>query len=166
MQSFIFIISISLAFVLEWFLARLLYPMGFSPPIVIAVLIFWWWRHPLFTKLVAGLVVGFLLDSMSLFHFGTYLVVIGVAAILGSIVESSFSRPHEFLPRNISTALPLFFIIFFISPVSEFIGWFKGATFYFTVTEMVSIAYGALFWSIVLSLVAVTLNRFLTTRRP
>lgn len=164
MQSLLFIIIISLAFVLEWFLARMLYPVGFSPPIVIAVLIFWWWRHPLFTRLIAGLVVGFLLDSMSLFHFGTYLVVISAAAILGNMVESLFSHPGEFLPRSISTAFPLFFIIFFISPVSGFIGWFKGATFYFTATEMVSITYGALFWSIVFSMVVVAFNRFL--RRP
>lgn len=166
MQKVFFIIIILLAFALEWSLARMLYPVGFSPPIVIAVLIFWWWRHPLFTRLVAGLVVGFMLDSMSLFHFGTYLVVIGVAAILGSIVESLFSRPSAFLPRSISTAIPLFFVIFFISPVSGLIGWLKGATFYFTVIEMASVIYGALFWSIVLSLVVVTFNRFLTARRP
>lgn len=163
MQKVLFIIIILLALALEWSLARMLYPVGFSPPIVMAVLIFWWWQKPFFIRLVAALAVGFLLDSMSLFHFGTYLIVIGASAILGSIIESSFSHPHEFLPRTISTALPLFFIIFFISPVSGLIGWFQGATFYFTATEMTLITYGALFWSIVLSLVAVTLNKFLAS---
>lgn len=166
MQKVLFIIIILLALALEWFLARMLYPVGFSPPVVMAALIFWWWRHPFFIRFVAGLAVGFMLDSMSLFHFGTYLVVIGASAILGSIVESLFSHPNAFLPRSISIALPLFFVIFFISPVSGLIGWFKGAAFYFTATQMASVTYGALFWSIVLSLVAVTLNRFLTARRP
>ena len=159
MQKVLYIISVSLALVLEWVLARMPYPVGFSPPVVVAVLIFWWWQKPLFTRLLAGAVVGFLLDSLSLFPFGTYLIVITVAAFLSGMMGSLFSRPYEFLPRSIGMASLLFFVIFFISPLARLIGWLKGGTFYFTAMEMVSITYGALFWSIVLSLAAVILTR-------
>lgn len=89
------------------------------PPLFGAALIFLFWNIGLSRRLFWAILAGVLMDSVSLYVFGTYTAIFIILAFFTEILRGIFSHAESFMTRGVGTAMGT---ILFVNLIL-FFGW-------------------------------------------
>lgn len=160
MRNVFLILSIALAFFLEWLGARINF-WGMAPPLVAALVFFWFWRMDLPTRAFTAVAAGFFIDSMSVFPFGAYIITFFLIGLLMELFRFLFANVRSLATQvtGMGIMLAVFFIVI---PATAFIlGKLRETEFVFPVSYSPWLGLGALAWVlIILALYAVLIKFF------
>ena len=158
MRIIFIVLSISGAAFVEWTLGWSV--GGIVIPLIVSTVLLWFWRLPLGSRFVLGTSVGFILESFRLFPFGTYLFTFWGLAVLVSILHFYFSSLKSPFTQGVGLAITLGVFFFLIILGSNVLGRIVAESVIWT-GILWSLAGGAIFWVLFLSLVWFAVNRFL-----
>ena len=94
--------------------------MKFS--IVLFFLIFLYWHIGISVRIWLGIFLGLIMDSLSLFPFGTYTFIFILAALLVELLRHIFSNTDSLFTKGIAVGSVFFLVNSMIYPVSYVIG--------------------------------------------
>lgn len=104
MKYLVLVISLMLSLLLDLTL-RSAGSLRFTVPLFSVVIFFWFWRFALPKRLLLGGLAGAVLDSISLFPFGTYIVIFLSIGIFVEVLQRFFSNVSSPLTQWIGVAL-------------------------------------------------------------
>ena len=113
--------------------------------IVLFLLVFFYWHLGLSVRIWLGILIGFVVDSLSLFPFGTYILVFILAAPLVETLRHIFSNTDSLFTKGIAVGFVFFLTNSIIYPISYVLGrWHKN----FIVWDL-RLAVDIIIWSLV-----------------
>lgn len=101
MKGFFVILTLLLAFIGEWSFTLPASKKGIFLPLAALAFCFWSWRIRFETRLWLGLAVGFIMDTMQLVPFGTYMLTLVTIAILCELFQLFFSNTESKITYSI-----------------------------------------------------------------
>lgn len=111
------IISLTAAFFVFWSAAGVI-PGWVAVFFPVSAVIFWVWRLSFSRSLFLAILVGFLWDTVSILHFGTYLFTFFALVLTAEFFKNFFSKNDAVLSQVIS-ASALFLIFFVVSQILQ-----------------------------------------------
>ncbi len=158
--------SLVAAFILEWTTGSVFSFWGIAWPLVISVVIFWFWRLKLLPRILLGVFIGIFMDGISPHPWGTYLVLFMILAILSELLQLFFSDTVSHLARGISMAISLFLTLNLIYPIAILIGQDGGWMVIAASGWLTTLLGAALFWSLIMPPLFFLAENFLAKAAP
>lgn len=149
------------AFFLEISLGNNLALWAVRPPLVGAVLFFFFGVRQLFFRLFLAVIGGVLLDSVSWYPFGTHLVILLTSAFFVEILQYFLSNVESLVTRGVSMAIEIFLFLNLIPLVGSVFGAFQGLSSYLTREIWSSILLISIIWAVLLPSGLVAFAQFL-----
>lgn len=145
MRTFWLLTTVAAAIFLEWALQTWSF-FGITPPLISGTVLFWFQRLSLPQRIWLGAAAGMLLDSVSAFPFGTYIIAFFIEAVLVEFLKFLFTKPDESLVKAVVAGVP-FFLFFALLPLNAlFLDAFRrGSSFVFANYLMIFL--GACWWT-------------------
>lgn len=112
MKIFFIVSSLIAALFLEWSSANFLSIFDVAPPLLSTTLFFWFWRIGYYDRIWFALACGIILDSFSIFIFGTYTLILLFLALVAEYLKFLFFSQESRLIQTISTG---FFVFLFLT---------------------------------------------------
>lgn len=162
----IWIIAVVLgAFFLEISLGNNLALWAVRPPLVGAVLFFFFGARQLSFRLFLAVMGGALLDSVSWHPFGTHLVILFASAFFVEILQSFLSNIESPVTRGAGMTIEIFLFLNLIPLVGSVLGAFQGPSSYPTREIWNSVLLISIIWAVLLPLGLVVFVQFLSVLR-
>ena len=111
MKGIFAVLTLSGAFIGEWSFGMLASGKGVFLPLVAFVFCLWSWQIRFETRLWLGFAVGFIMDTVQLVPFGSFLLTFLTITISCEIFQLFFSNTESKITYGISIALSM--LVFF-----------------------------------------------------
>lgn len=149
------------AFFLEISFGNNLALWAVRPPLVGAVLFFFFGARQLSFRLLLAVIGGALLDSVSWHPFGTHLVILLASAFFVEILQSFLSNVESLVTRGVGMAIEIFLFLNLIPLVGSVLGAFQGLSPYLTRELWNSVLLISIIWAVLLPSGLVAFAQFL-----
>lgn len=150
MNKFFFvIITIAAAFIFEISFGRFITIFEVSLPLVICLIVFWYWRTLLPARFSMAAFFGLALESISLQPFGIYFLILVSLAFITDFLKFFFSNTKSYLTQAVAAALSIFFVLIFLFLSNFFFGAAAGSI-NLDISHSFLMLAGALIWSLLL----------------
>lgn len=149
MKFFLFVVSLVAAVILEWSIANS-FKFIIVPPLMALIAFFWFWNIKFQHRIYLALALGFFMDSISLFPFGTYMGTFIIIVLLSEFLQLFLSNTYSFLVEWIGVGVLIFSLFFVIPLVSYLFGTIESQVTVFTYQEMLTIFSYGFFWAFIL----------------
>jgi len=94
MKTFLYLFaSIGLGFIFDTLFGQV--AGGFVPPLMVAVICYWFWRFDLGERLLLALVAGVIMDTLGFLPAGTYTLLLVALAWMCEPMKSFFSNTES-----------------------------------------------------------------------
>ena len=88
------------------------------PALTVCMACYWFWRLGLNMRLFLAFAVGFVLDSIHLFSFGTYLLLLGALAFAVEWMKMLLSRSESHATDGMRVAFLIILFRLLVTPMS------------------------------------------------
>lgn len=117
MKLFFLCISIGFAFLMDLLLQGH-WIFAIIPTLMVCATCYWFWHIDLNNRLVLAFMVGFFLDSIYFFSFGTHLLLLFILAFAVEWMKIFLSRSESYVTEGMRIALMVIFFRLLITPVA------------------------------------------------
>lgn len=152
MNLFYVALAIVLALPAQWFLSG--FKNYWMPPVLLMAVILSFWHLRVSQRFWLGLILGVLLDTVSIFPFGSHLLILSLAVVLTEGGRTILSNTDSVFTQSLSAAIILFISLFLLYPLGYVINYFSGAASFWPGASFLKIMLYTVIWSLSLPLVA------------
>ena len=124
-----------------------------NPPLIVLAIVFLFWQLPFWYRVLSGIILGVLLDTLLAFPFGSHLLVFVALALLTELLRKTLTNTDSFFTKGLSVGLLIFTSLIAIYPLACLIGYLDNSGFCLNGMAAVRVFFTSLFWSILLPLI-------------
>lgn len=148
-KFFLVIITIAAAFIFEISFGRFMTIYGVSLPLVVGLIVFWYWRTLLPARLSMAAFFGLALENISLQPFGIYFLILVSLAFITDFLKFFFSNIKSYVTQAVAAAISIFFVLIFLLLSNLFFGAATGSI-NLDISNSFFMLAGVFIWSMVL----------------
>ncbi len=150
------VVAVLVSIPAQWSLEPL---AGFwDPPIITSAIVFLFWQLPFWHRVLSGIILGLLFDTLLAFPFGSHLLVFMVLALLTELLRKTLTNTDSFFTKGLSVGLLIFTSLIFIYPLACLIGYLDQSGFCLSWAAALHVFFTSLFWSVLLPLILMGLS--------